>query len=414
MLFSQVRQYVKGLLRASFADVNYATTADVATIISKYPVRSSGTGHSSGGGSETGGNKYCRWLRFDPQNKKGLIIKEGTTIRLANESTISYTEDTRIDLTSDIDSAGTDYFVYIDNSGNISASSTYLNDSDKVKIGRFHTLCVNVGSNVTMTAPASANSGLTTSDTYLIKSYREEEDPDFYAFYNKQIKSVSANAKYDVVTVDHPLSGFTANDILPESVFCLGWYPDCLKEDAMVYDKNTDIVVDIYLQSGTGEKTASKYNATHTVNREAENHFWDLQQVGKKPLTDLQFTSIALGGNELTNIVGSNDKGTVGGHADTAGRRMISAIGVEEACGYLWQWLENLVGWTDGNWNTRDGRGSFGQEYGNTYVLIAGGYWGYGSLCGSRCRNSNIVRSTVDGYYGSRGSSLVVKKYNIL
>ena len=376
------------------------------------PDSSSGSG-SSGGGSGTGGNKYCRWLRFDPQNKKGLIIKEGTTIRLANESTISYTEDTRIDLTSDIDSAGTDYFVYIDNSGNISASSTYLNDNDKVKIGRFHTLCVNVGSNVTMTAPASANSGLTTSDTYLIKSYRQEEDPDFYAFYNKQIKSISANAKYDVVTVDHPLSGFTANDILPESVFCLGWYPDCLKEDAMVYDKNTDIVVDIYLQSGTGEKTASKYNATHTVNREAENHFWDLQQVGKKPLTDLQFTSIAIGGNECTNIVGSSDKGTVGGHADTAGRRMISAIGVEEACGYLWQWLENLVSWTDGKWNTRDGRGSFGQEYGNTYVLIAGGSWVDGSLCGSRGRASNNVRSRCVAGIGSRGSSLVIKKYNV-
>jgi len=351
-----------------------------------------------------------RWLRFDPQNKKGLIITAGTSITLANGEQAVYEESTPIDLSSMITQEGTDYFVYIDNEKNITASATKQLASDKVQIGRFHTLCVSVGDNVTMIAPASSHSDYAVNYTYLVKPYRAYEDPDFYAFYNKIITAVEVGSPYDVITCEHPLSGFEAGDILPESVFCLNWNPDCLIEDAMVYDRATDICVDIYLQSGTGEKTTSKYNVAHTVSRQPINHLADFLQVGKKMLTDVEFTSIALGSNECTSIINAADATTVGGHSDTNGRRMISAIGCEECCGYLWQWLDEIGPNGTTNWRTTDGKRSFGQEYGEPNVVSAGGDWGSASSCGSRSRASDLSRSDVAGSIGSRGSSRINKK----
>jgi hypothetical protein len=349
---------------------------------------------------------YDRWLRFDPTNKKGLIIKAGTSIKKSNGTYITYTEDTQIDFANSISTVGTDYFVNLADNGTITTNTSKLNTG--ITIGRFHTLCVSVGSNVTMIAPAPPSSGYTTNTDYLIKSYIQEKDPDFYAFYNKKVKSVTTQAQYDVVTIDHPLSGFEAGDILPESVFCLNWYPKCLYEDAMVYDRDTHKAIDIYLQSGTGHNTRSKYNQTHTVSRQPYNHAEDFRMVGKECLSDNEFTSAALGSNEKTSIYGTADATTVGGHKDTNNRRMISAIGCEEMCGYLWQWLRDIgpVGGTA--WVTTDQNASFGQEYGDPYVVLAGGGWSNGSSCGSRARDSSNRRSSVYGGCGSRGSSRIL------
>jgi hypothetical protein len=204
------------------------------------------------------------------------------------------------------------------------------------------------------------------------------------------------------------LSGFAAGSILPESVFCLTFHPECLVEDAMVFDKDTGIAVDVYLQSGTGFNTRSKYNQTHTANRQQMNHQEDYRMVGKKLLRDSEFTSAAIGSNEGTVIKGAADANVVGGHVDTSDRRMISAIGCEEMVGYLWQWLDTLCGWTTTSWGTRDGKGTFGNEYGDCYALLAGGGWNYASDgVGSRCRNANNVRSNVNAGIGGRGSSRV-------
>lgn len=105
-------------------------------------------------------------------------------------------------------------------------------------------------------------------------------------------------AKYDVITTQHPLSGFIAGDILPESVFCLSFENRTKHKDGVVYDQDTGRAIDIYLQSGTGHNTKSVYNATHTVSREPINHQEDMRAVGKKLLIDCEFTSAALGSNE--------------------------------------------------------------------------------------------------------------------
>lgn len=345
-----------------------------------------------------------RWLRFNPSNKRGLIIKAGTSILLANGNYKTYAVDTAVDLTNYIGSAGANYNVYLANDGTITAY-TSVQSNKGVKIGRFSTLCASVGT-ITMKIPAKASSGLASGGTILVKQY-SSEDSDFYNFYNKSISAVTVQTYYDVISCAHPLNGYVAGDILPESVFCLSFFPTNKYEDGQVYDQDIGSVIDIYLQSGNGDSTRSIYNATHQVSRQPINHQEDMRIVGKRLLTDHEFTSAAIGSNEGTNITGSSDKTTVGGHVDTASRRMISAIGCEEMCGYLWQWLDEIgpVGGSD--WTIYDGHATFGQTDGKTYIVSAGGRWVDGSYCGSRSRACNDSRSTAGSAYGGRGSSRI-------
>ena len=342
-----------------------------------------------------------RWLRFDPLNKRGLVIKAGTIIRKQNGKLRIFAEDTAIDLTSQLGTAGADYFVYLNNDDSFSALSSKTGTG--AYIGRFHTLCADAGSSLNMVMMCQG----TTSVDLMVKGYRADEDPDFYALYHRTGTGTGGTA-YNRITVTHPLQGFIAGDILPESVCCLTFRPGCLHEDAVVYDKDTDRFIDIYLQSGYAQNTKSVYNATHTVSREQINHLEDMRMVGKRLLTDWEFTSAAIGSNEKTNITGSSDKGTVGGHVDTSNRRMISAIGCEEMCGYLWQWLDEIAPVGGSGWNTYDRDNIFGQNYGTIpYALLAGGDWSNGASCGSRSRDSAAPRSSVAADVGGRGSSRV-------
>jgi len=352
-----------------------------------------------------------RWLRFSQSDRKSLVIKAGTVILVGNYIYEAATDQTYSMGTLE---AGKDYFVYLNlsnGSWTVTCSQTKSADTSTSRcIGRFHTLCASVPAGTTMILPDSPGGGRSAGGNILVKSYRQDSDPDFYAFYNKTISSVESGTYYDVVTCEHPLAGFSAGDILPESVWCLNWKPDTLHEDAMVYDKDTGIAVDVYLQSGTGLNTKSVYEAAHTVSRQQWNHQGDMLAVGKKLLRDYEFSSAALGSNECTNIAGSVDAGTVGGHSDSNNRRMISAIGCEEMCGYLWQWLDEVNGKPDENeWTVTDGQGAFGQEYWQPRALLAGGRWGDGTLCGSRCRAADGGRAGVDAAIGGRGSSRVVR-----
>ena len=357
-----------------------------------------------GAGKQVKSCEYAieRWLRFDPSNRKGLIIKAGTSIRNSQGNYIDFDSDTSVDLTSVITTAGEDYYVYMLDDGSITASLTSATaPSNSVRIGRFHSLCVAVGT-CTMIVPPS---GIAVGSNYLVKSYRQDEDLDFFNLYNKSVTATGTNNE----TLAHPLSGFEAGAILPESVMCLSFHSGSLFDDGQVYDKDIDAFIDIYLQSGIGLNTRSKYGATHTVSRTQGNHMVDMRQVGKKLLSDGEFESASIGSNQATNIQGSADKGTVGGHVDTANRRMISAIGAEEMCGYLWQWTRDVSSTGGSSWTTTDGNGSFGQEYGTPFVLRAGGAWDSGSGCGSRSRASNNVRSNVAAILGGRGLSRVVR-----
>ncbi|QEE08719.1 hypothetical protein D1093_03490 [Bartonella kosoyi] len=192
-------------------------------------------------------------------------------------------------------SAGKDYYLYLVPEGDshkivVSENSTYPNGysvNNSRKIGGFHTLCADVG-------------------------------------------TISG----------HPLSGYRAGDILPNSVWCLNHRPYSSPE-GMVYDPSTDLWVDIYLQSGTGENTRSAYNVPITTGRIYTDHVADMLRVKKTLLSDVEFASAMSGSNDKTSITGKKAPSpkTSGGHVDTANRRMISHIGCEEGCGYVWQFL---------------------------------------------------------------------------
>jgi hypothetical protein len=136
----------------------------------------------------------------------------------------------------------------------------------------------------------------------------------------------------------HTLTGYLANDILPQSVWDLKHRPRS-NPAGMVFSPGTQKWVDIYLASGTGANTASAYGGTISDTRDWMSFVDDGQAVSKRLLSDFEFQSIASGSNEETNITGSADPVTTGGHVDTAARRMISNIGCEDCCGAMWQWL---------------------------------------------------------------------------
>ena len=305
-----------------------------------------------------------------------LKIKANTAIKIVNESThkvFRVTTDTIIAVASNLDTgviqAGKDYYVYLCDGGGDSASivislnSTYpagYNANNSRKIGGFHTLCAAVG-------------------------------------------TIS----------NHPLSGYSSAAILPQSVWDLSHRPKCSPE-GMVWSPEAGIWVDIYLQSGTGATTASANGGTITDNRNWMDFVDDLGAVGKQLLSDEEFQLIAAGSNEETNIVGSADPVTTGGHSDTADRRMISNIGCEGCCGVMWQWLRTQSYRMDGvdlaasqAWRWEDLPGAKGSAYlQGTYgdaKLLAGGAWGRGADCGPRGRNASSYRWDASSYIGGRG-----------
>jgi hypothetical protein len=230
-------------------------------------------------------------------------------------------------------------------------------------------------------------------------------------------------------TKNHPLNGYVAADILPQSVWCLNHRPFSGPE-GMVYIPTLDFWCDIYLQSGSGANTRSSYQGAITRSRQYVDFVEDQFCVKKELLDDGEFSAAMLGSNEQTSVLGASESGAVsggsGGRKDTANRRMISIHGVEEGCGSLWQWLRTTsAGGADGamygqitddptyGWlePTKTSYGSYGQSggkgrfWGLAGALLAGGPWSHSSGCGSRSRHADHARSAVGSHVGGRGRS---------
>lgn len=389
---------------------------------------------SCGGGNPERSIIYA----FSASNHKSILIKKGTSFTITYQG-IDYVSqwdsDTVVDLSGQMVTAasvateridqinGRVFNIYIDINHNIvlsvrtdcpsdiDAGYTELNT---MWIGAFSTLCVSVPLETTAIVPLARSSYSVGSSVTVKGAYRKTDSYGFHAFYTKVISALTVGSYYDVGTVPHTLAGFVAGDILPESVFCEGFKPIAystgyINAMGMVYDCDTNKAIDIYLQSGMGASTATVYGATHTVSRQQQNHQDDMRQVGKMLISDDEFSSAALGSNERTAIQGASDQATVGGHVDTVGKRMVSFIGCEEMCGYLWQWTRNVSANDGSDWSAYDGQASFGQTYAASFALIAGGNWRNGASCGSRCQSGNFARSRVDASIGGRGSSLLTK-----
>jgi hypothetical protein len=372
----------------------------------------------------TGPSHIDRWLRFDPNDRLALVVKKGTVVNgtvSGHEVFYEFPEDTSLHIGTTL-LAGAEYYAVLGYDGSafsLTAKTAAQLDGSEVIVGRFSTMCADCGT-MPMTTWVAKGSATANGTYIMVKPYRADADPDFYAHYRKLVRQVittysdnsTANANYDTVVVDHPLSGWKAGEIIPESVWCADFFPASLVDDAMVFDCDTGRAVDIYLQSGTGQNTRSAYVNNQTTRRRTPLlHSMDMASVGKNLLTDHEFTCAAKGSNEMTNISGGMFHAETGGHVDTAGRRMVSAIGCEDMCGHLWQWLDELgpVGDNTSGWTTdADPAARFGQSYGLPQVLHAGGRWNDGAHCGSVARDAGNLRSNVHTHDGARGSSRVV------
>ena len=212
----------------------------------------------------------------------------------------------------------------------------------------------------------------------------------------------------------HTLSGYVTGDILPATRWDLLHRPKG-EPEGFAYEELTDCWIAIYLPSWDGTKLVSVYNGVIADGASAkkwhgEAFYEQFAKQGMRLVWRHEFQMGAKGSNEQTNIQGSSDPNTTGGHVDTAGRRMISNIGLEDCCGVSWQFAMDLgfaggSGWTNSVYNSSIDDRSYGQTYGTLYRLLLGARWGLGDVSGSRSAHCNSASADVRVVVSARGVS---------
>lgn len=212
----------------------------------------------------------------------------------------------------------------------------------------------------------------------------------------------------------HTLSGYVTGDILPATRWDLLHRPKG-EPEGFAYEELTDCWIAIYLPSWDGTKLVSVYNGviadgSSTKKWHGEAFYEQFAKQGMRLVWRHEFQMGAKGSNEQTNIQGSSDPNTTGGHVDTAGRRMISNIGLEDCCGVLWQFSMDLgfaggSGLTNSVYNSSVDDRSYGQTYGTLYRLRLGAGWYCGDSSGSRSADCSVSSATVSVGHSARGAS---------
>lgn len=144
----------------------------------------------------------------------------------------------------------------------------------------------------------------------------------------------------DVGTIEgHTLSGYIAGDILPLSVWDLLFRAES-ENEGMVYVNGE--WVDIYPPSYISGNVKSLYGQGVKTSTTGD-WFVDIAALTNKELISRnKFVIASTGSNQMTTI--DTYVYTVGGHVDTNDRRMISNYGLEDCCGYRWQWTSDIWG----------------------------------------------------------------------
>ena len=279
--------------------------------------------------------------------------------------------------------------------------------------------------NVTLNT-STLGENLAGKDVYIYALAGSGTEPDFVLSLNSTVPTgyTAENSRKiggfhclckDVGVIEgHTLSGYVAGDILPATRWDLEHRPKGNPE-GFAYEELTDCWIAIYLPSWDGTKLVSVYNGviadkTSTKKWHGEAFYEQFAKQGMRLVWRHEFQMGAKGSNEQTNIQGSSDPNTTGGHVDTAGRRMISNIGLEDCCGVLWQFAMDLgfaggSGWTNSTYNSSVDDRSYGQTYGTLYRLLLGSAWKYGASCGSRSAHCIVSSAFVDVDVSSRGAS---------
>ena len=327
-----------------------------------------------------------------------MVILGGTSFTIG-ENIVTIDETTSYNLSDYISEEGADYYVFINADGRVIASTIRTPAEGYMFIGQFHTLCRGVGSNTTFLKADSF--GLTVGQDYKIISYLDNEDLDFSNFYNKRILAVADTAQYSIITAPHALAGFNTMDILPESVWCLNFHPDCKSWDGMVYCEEKHIAVDIYHNTGNGYQTESSYGSVPSVNRYWLNYNNDAQCVKKRLPSVDEWLSFAIGSNNKS--VTSTKVLISGGHVDSTGRRLVSNIGVEGCEGFVFSLSGNIFCLSDDQaYHIFDGSsGQLGmQESILGYNSVGSNWWHNADYDGIRSMGSGKLSDTgITDYY---------------
>ena len=209
----------------------------------------------------------------------------------------------------------------------------------------------------------------------------------------------------------HPASGYLTGDIIPPSVWDLRFRPVCGPE-GMRYVAGVNNWQDIYIPSVVGGVLRPVFGGTMADGASSPAFDWYdsvewLGRIGKRLPTQIEFMAGAVGSNEGTNIAGSTDPGTAGGHTDTAGRRMISATFGEDYCGVIWQRgiepgaVAGTAAWKDQYVAARTSQR--GQSYQEPARVALGGSWSSDVNCGSRGSTWANGPLSLSSAFGARG-----------
>ena len=279
--------------------------------------------------------------------------------------------------------------------------------------------------NVTLNT-STLGENLAGKDVYIYALAGSGTEPDFVLSLNSTVPTgyTAENSRKiggfhclckDVGIIEgHALSGYVAGDILPATRWDLEHRPKGSPE-GFAYEELTDCWIAIYLPSWDGTKLVSVYNGVIADGSSAkkwhgEAFYEQFVKQGMRLVWRHEFQMGAKGSNEQTNVQGSSDPNTTGGHVDTAGRRMISNIGLEDCCGVLWQFAMDLgfaggSGWTNSVYHSAVDDRNYGQTYGTLYRLLLGSRWNFGAYCGSRSAYCLVSSAGVSVDFSSRGAS---------
>lgn len=213
----------------------------------------------------------------------------------------------------------------------------------------------------------------------------------------------------DVGTVtwdsNHPLSGWLAGDILPQSVWTLYHRPYAPPAAGVVYvECGRPFWRTIYDHSGTLETTNFEYGGTITRNRTFYGHFKDMAAVGFSLPTYEQAALSGIGCEELKAVMGKAESSitTAGGHINESSHRIVSRVGAEDCVGCTWK-PTTIAAIGGSGWNTDASVGV--HQYGNVQLLLAGGCWGDSGSAGPLATDGSHSALTVFAFVASFGVS---------
>ena len=203
---------------------------------------------------------------------------------------------------------------------------------------------------------------------------------------------------------NHPLSGFVAGDILPQSVWTIYHRPYASPNNCIYIPAGIPFWRTIYDHSGTLSTTSFEYGGTVTRARTFYGHMQDMMHAGYILPTYEQAAISGYGCEPLKAVSGKAEASvtTAGGHVNESNNRIISIYGAEDCAGCTWK-LTTIGAIGGSNWSTDASVGV--HQYGSVNVLHVGGDWFDSGRAGPFATIGDLSALTADSNCASFGVS---------